>query len=90
MQESEPVPIAEMARTCGNSSPHTTSFRIVRAPQGHDGKKESVGRRHGIPPPTPPPRSGKRNGKEIFGFASPFPHLNYSTRLFGNAISIML
>ena len=23
-------------------------------------------------PPTPPPRSGKRNGKEIFGFASPF------------------
>jgi hypothetical protein len=23
------------------------------------------------PPPTPPPRSGKRNGKEIFGFASP-------------------
>ena len=24
------------------------------------------------PPPTPPPRSGKRNGKEIFGFASPF------------------
>ncbi|MDO8499049.1 MAG: hypothetical protein Q7S66_00075, partial [bacterium] len=24
------------------------------------------------PPPTPPPRSGKINGKEIFGFASPF------------------
>ncbi len=24
------------------------------------------------PPPIPPPRSGKRNGKEIFGFASPF------------------
>src|SRR3989344_8619184 len=24
------------------------------------------------PPPTPPPRSGKRNGKEIFWFASPF------------------
>src|SRR3989344_4830837 len=23
------------------------------------------------PPPTPPPRSGRRNGKEIFGFASP-------------------
>ena len=24
------------------------------------------------PPPTPPPRSGRMNGKEIFGFASPF------------------
>ena len=33
----------------------TQKFRIVRAPQGHDGKKkETVGRRHGIPPHTPP------------------------------------
>ena len=31
-----------------------------------------------------------KNGKEIFGFASPLPHLNYSTRLFENAISRML
>jgi hypothetical protein len=33
----------------------TQEFRIVRALQGHDGKKkETVGRRHGIPPHTPP------------------------------------
>ena len=31
------------------------------------------------PPPTPPPRSGKRNGKEIFGFASPSPVTLYHT-----------
>ncbi len=27
------------------------------------------------PPPTPPPRSGKRNGKEIFGFTSPLSNI---------------
>ena len=33
----------------------TQEFRIVRATQGYDGKKkETVGRRHGIPPHTPP------------------------------------
>jgi hypothetical protein len=33
------------------------------------------------PPPTPPPRSGKRNGKEIFGFASPSAYLDYITSI---------
>ena len=37
------------------------------------------------PPPTPPPRSGKRNGKEIFGFASPSACMYYTALLQNNA-----
>ena len=32
----------------------------------------------------------RKNGKEIFGFASPLAYLYYNSRLFGNAISIIL
>ena len=40
------------------------------------------------PPPTSPPRSGKRNGKEIFGFASPFQSLKRALLFYHISIAL--